>query len=83
MLLISSLQDHRPPKLVLVLPELVWLRRIRRVFFQNDFFFNFFFLIYFFKVFFTNIVSVFLFYFSLNLFNMKIVFATARNLIQN
>ena len=33
--LISSLQDHRPPKLVLVLPELVWLRRIRRVF---DFF---------------------------------------------
>ena len=36
--LISSLQDHIRPKLVLVLPELVWLRRIRRVLFHNDFF---------------------------------------------
>ena len=26
------------PSLFLVLPELVWLRRIRRVLFQNDFF---------------------------------------------
>ena len=79
MLLISSLQDHRPPKLVLVLPELVWLRRIRRVLFQNDFFLNLFLLKFFLQIF----LSVFLFYFSLNLFNMKIVFATTRNLIQN
>ena len=52
-------QDHRPPQLVLVLPDLVWLRRIRRVLFQNDFFFKFIYLNLFFKVFFTNIFSVF------------------------
>ena len=41
------------PSLFLVLPELVWLRRINRFLFQNDFFFNLFIKIYFFKVFFT------------------------------
>ena len=30
-----------PSLFFLVLPELVWLRRIRRVLFQNDFFFKF------------------------------------------
>ena len=30
------------PSLFLVLPELVWLRRIHRFLFQNDFFFNLF-----------------------------------------
>ena len=33
--------------------------------------------------FYTNIVCFILFYFSLNLFNMKIVFTTTSNLIQN
>ena len=47
------------------------------------FFLNLFIKIYFFKVFFTNFFSVLFIYFSLNLFNMKIVFATTRNLIQN
>ena len=71
------------PSLFLVLPELVWLRRINRFLFQNDFFLNLFIKIYFFKVFLQIFFSVFLIYFSLNLFNMKIVFATTRNLIQN
>ena len=45
------------PSLFLVLPELVWLRRIRRVLFQNDFCFKFIYLIFFF--FFYNFLLVF------------------------
>ena len=33
------------PSLFLVLPELVWLRRIHRFLFQNDFFFKFIYLL--------------------------------------
>ena len=48
------------PSLFLVLPELVWLRRIHRFLFQNDFFLNLFIKIYFFKGFFTIFFYCFL-----------------------
>ena len=51
------------PSLFLVLPELVWLRRINRFLFQNDFFFKFIYYIFFFKVFLQICFSVFLYLF--------------------